>query len=140
VAAKIIFNNDIIKFMSIFTNITHTSLRDCVDSNNKMVFIVEENQAGKAIGKGGINVKKLEQKFKKKIKIVEHSKDPIQFIKNLVYPNKVKEITCDEDEVYTITPVDSFTRGMLIGRSASNLREYEDIVKRYFKIKELKVV
>jgi len=126
--------------MSIFTNITKTTLKDCVDSDSKILFIVSEGQAGKAIGKQGVNVKKLEEKFKKKVKITEFSQDPIQFIKNLVYPSKVKEIIRDEDDVYTITPVDSFTRGLLIGRSAVHLREYENIIKRYFNIKELKVV
>lgn len=125
--------------MSIFTDITKTTLKDCVDSDSKILFVVSENQAGKAIGKRGINVKKLEEKFKKKIKITEFSQDPIQFIKNLVHPSKIKGITCDDD-IYTITPVDSFTRGLLIGRNAVHLREYENITKRYFNIKELKVV
>ncbi len=136
---KILFNNDIIKFMSIFANITHTDLRDCIETDNKLIFIVGENQVGKAIGKKGINVKKLEEKFKKKIKIIEYSKDPVQFIKNVVYPSKIKEIVC-ENNVYTITPMDSYTRGLLIGRNAINLREYENIVRRYFEIKEIKVI
>jgi len=136
---KIKFNIEIIKFMSMFTSITHTDLKDCIDSSNKILFIVDEKQAGKAIGKQGINVKKLEQKFKKKIKIVEYNQDPVKFIKNLIYPSKIKDIV-EEDGVYTITPVDSFTRGVIIGRSASNLREFESIIKRYFEIKEIKVV
>ncbi|MFT4303912.1 MAG: NusA-like transcription termination signal-binding factor [Candidatus Woesearchaeota archaeon] len=137
--SKIIFNNDIIKFMSIFHNVTNTNLKDCIDFDNKIVFIVDENNAGKAIGKKGINVKKLEQKFKKKIMIVEYSKDIKQFIVNVIYPNKVQEVT-EVDGVYTIVSKDKFTRGMIIGRNAVNLREYENIVKRYYPIKEIKVL
>ncbi|MCB9359315.1 NusA-like transcription termination signal-binding factor [Candidatus Woesearchaeota archaeon] len=135
---RIVFNNDIIKFMSIFQNVTKTSLKDCIDSNSKMIFIVDENQAGKAIGKKGANIKRLEQKFKKKVMVVEYSKDISQFIKNVIYPSKVKDIT-EEDGTFTITPIDTYTRGVIIGRSAANLREFESIVKRYYPIKELKV-
>jgi len=39
-----------------------------------------------------------------------------------------------------ITPPDTQTRGYLIGREAVNLRGFEEIVKRYFEIKEIKVV
>lgn len=125
--------------MSIFGNTTKTSARDCIDINNKMIFIVEQGMAGKAIGKQGINIKKLEQKFKKKIKIAEYNPDPKKFMENIIYPCKAKEIT-EEDNVYTIVPVDSYTRGLLIGRNAVNLRENESIIKRYFNIKELKVI
>ena len=32
------------------------------------------------------------------------------------------------------------TNGLIIGRNAQNLRELENVVNRYFKIKEIKVV
>lgn len=136
---KIIFNNDILQYLALFSHVTKITARDCIDLNSKIIFIVDENQAGIAIGKSGMNVKLMEKKFNKKIKIVEFSSDPVQFIKNIVYPNRVKDITC-ENNVYTISPVDSMTRGMLIGRNAQNLREFESIAQRYYEVKELKVV
>jgi transcription termination/antitermination protein NusA len=139
VTSKIIFNSDMIKIMSIFTNITSVNAKDCIESNNKMIFIVDENMAGKAIGKQGINIKKLEAKIKKKVKIVEYNKDVIRFIQNLIYPYKAKDIVM-EDNIYTITPIDNYTRGLLIGRNAINLNENENIIKRYFNIKKIKVV
>jgi len=35
--------------------------------------------------------------------------------------------------------LDLKTRGLLIGRNAAHLRSYEEIMKRYFPVKELKV-
>jgi transcription termination/antitermination protein NusA len=128
-----------IKIMSIFANITKVNAKDCIDSNNKRIFIVDEGMAGKSIGKQGSNIKRLEEILKKRIKIVEYNKEPTKFIQNLVYPCKIKEIVSNDD-VYTMTPIDNYTRGLLIGRNAINLRENEEIIKRYFKIKELKVV
>ena len=69
---------------------------------------------------------------------MEYNSDTNKFIRNVVYPAKIKEIAV-EDDVYEITPFDSFNRGLLIGRNAVNLRKFESIIKRYFPIKELKV-
>ena len=133
------FNNDIIKFMSLFNQVTRVDLKDCIDNPNKMIFIVGTGNAGKAIGKKGINVQKLEKKLGKKVKIIEYNENPLTFIKNTIHPNKARDIVCEND-TYIITPMDTQTRGMLIGRNAVNLREYEKIIMRYFKFKELKVV
>lgn len=124
--------------MSMFGNITKTSLKDCIESEGKLIFIVPEGMAGKAIGKQGANIKTLENRFKKRVRVIEYNNNLETFIANVVYPSKIKEIQNTED-VWTIIPADSYQRGILIGRNAVNLRESESIVKRYFTIKELKV-
>jgi len=138
VSAKIVYDMSAMKFMSLFESITRSKLKDCIIKDTVVLFIVHPNEIGKAVGAKGVNVRKLERILKKKIKIVEFSPEPVNFIKNLVHPLQVKEITEDEG-VYTLAPVDLKTRGMLIGRNASNLRAYEEIVRRYFPVKELKV-
>jgi len=139
VSAKIVYDMSAMKFMSLFETITRAKLKDCIIKENLVLFIVHPNEIGKAVGAKGVNVRKLEKVLNKKVKIVEFSPEPVNFIKNLVHPLKVKEIT-EEEGIYTLTPVDLKTRGLLIGRNASHLRAYEDVVKRYFPVKELKVI
>jgi len=138
VSAKIVYNIDAMKFMSLFETITRAKIKDCIIKETLVMFIVQPNEVGKAVGPKGANVKKLERILKKRVKIVEFASEPVNFIKNLVHPLQVTEIT-EEDGVYTMTPQDLKTRGLLIGRNASHLRAYEEIMKRYFPIKELKV-
>jgi transcription antitermination factor NusA-like protein len=57
----------------------------------------------------------------------------------MILPLRVSDIK-EEDGVITLTGPDSQTKGLLIGRSAANLRLLEKNVKRYFDIKEIKVV
>ncbi|MBW2994362.1 NusA-like transcription termination signal-binding factor [Candidatus Woesearchaeota archaeon] len=137
-SAKIVYNIDAMKFMSLFETITRAKIKDCIIKETLVMFIVQPNEVGKAVGPKGANVKKLERILKKRVKIVEFASEPVNFIKNLVHPLQVTEIT-EEDGVYTMTPQDLKTRGLLIGRNASHLRAYEEIMKRYFPIKELKV-
>lgn len=135
---KIKYSQDLMKFMSIFESITQAKLKDCI-KDKYLIFIVQENQIAKAIGRNGNNVRKVQDILKKKIKIVEFNPDILIFTKNLISPLKAKDIKIDGD-VVIIQGEDTKTKGLLIGRDAKNLREYESIVKRYFPIKEVKVV
>ena len=138
-SVKIVYDMSAMKFMSLFESITRSKLKDCIIKENMILFIVQPNEIGKAVGAKGVNVRKLERILKKKIKIVEFNPEPVNFIKNLVHPLQVKEITEDKG-TYTLAPVDLKTRGLLIGRNATHLRAYEEIIKRYFPLKELKVI
>ena len=129
----------LMKFMSLFEAVTRAKLRDCfIDDSSLLTFVVEDGSVGRAVGKRGANVRLLEKKLNRKIKIVEFNSDLTRFIENLVYPLKLNGIE-EESGIVTLIPADSKTRGMLIGRAAQNLRNYESIVKRYFSIDELKV-
>jgi N utilization substance protein A len=136
---KIKFDIDIMKFISLFDKVTKVHAKDCFKQESRIVFIVNEGMAGKAVGKAGMNIKKLEKILNKKVKIVEYNPDLIRFVNNVIHPLKAKEIS-EEKGIVTIIPVDSQTRGYLIGREAVNLRAFESIIKRYFDIDEVKVV
>jgi len=138
---KIKYNMELMGLMNIFQQTTRANLKDCfIDSNSLLTFVVEQNEIGRAIGRNAINIKMLEKAFNRKIKIIEYNPELERFIENLIYPLKVMSVTVQEDTII-LEPTDSKTRGYLIGRSASNLRNYEEIVKRYFdNIKEIKVV
>ncbi len=137
---KIKYDLNLMKFMSFFESLTNTKLKDCfIDKNGLLVFVVEENQIAKAIGKRGINAKNIKQKINRKIKIVEFNPHLEIFVANLISPLSAKEIKID-DKVITITGPDTKTKGLLIGRNGQNLRNYEETVKRYFDINEIKVI
>ncbi len=139
VLLKIKYDNELIKVMSLFNSITHAKLKDYfVDENGLSIFVVHQNELGKAVGKKGSNVRILEEKLNRKIKIVEFNPNSSKFVKNLVYPLKLEDVEMDE-KTLKLHPVDSKTRGLLIGRSAKNLRNIEKIVKRYFDIEEIKI-
>ncbi len=135
---KIKYDMDLMKYMSLFETLTQAKLKDCI-LGERLLFIVEEGQMGKAIGKKGVNVKKIEGVLKKKIRLVEYSSDVLQFVRNLVYPLNVNEVKREEDCVVIAAP-DTNTRSLLIGRDRNNLNELKTIVKRYFDVEDIKVV
>ncbi len=138
--SRITYNADLLKIMSLFENVTRARLKDTfVDNNEILTFVVLENEIGKAIGKKAVNVRKLEFMLKRKIKIVEFNPEVTEFVKNLTYPLEGVEVEIEDDRVL-MKGQDPRTKGLLIGRNSQNLRNLENIVKKYFPIKDVKVV
>ncbi len=126
------------QMIALFEQLTGAHVKDCV-SGEQVIFIVHEGEIAKAIGKGGQHVRNLENKLKKRVKVVEFHTDVLQFVKNLVAPLELREVKMQDSTVF-LSAKDLKTRGLLIGRGASNLRLFEAVVQRYFPVKELRVV
>ena len=93
---KIKLNNDSIRFITLFERMTSALVKDCLISDEKLLFVVSEGQAGVAIGKSGVNIKNLENVLKRKIEIVEFSNDPLKFLQNILRPFSLKNIYLSE--------------------------------------------
>jgi len=135
---KLILDSKIMQAMMVFDRVTRKSAKDCLLQDDTYIFIIPQHTIAQAVGKHGSNVKKLQELFKKRVKIVEYSPDLQTFVKNVIMPLQAKEIVV-EDTLVVITAPDSKTRGLLIGRGAKNLRKFEEVVKRHFPIDEIKV-
>lgn len=139
---KRIISAELMKLMSMFEAVTKVSLKDCFidETNNLLTFIVSEGKIGQALGKKASNVKNLEARLKRRVKIVEYNPDVKSFIKSLLFPLAINDISEIENGVFQIEPADNKTRGMIIGRNAINLRNLEKITRRFFDVNEIKVV
>lgn len=135
---RIKLDSDLMKLITLFESVTGARVKDCI-ANEKLIFIIEEGEMGKAIGKSGINIKRMENMTKKKIKLAEFSSNVSQFVKNFVYPIEASNIE-EENGIVTIHGKDTGTKAMLIGRERQNIIHLSKIVKRYFDVKEIKVV
>jgi N utilization substance protein A len=135
---KIKYTKELLDLMGFFSALTGARLKDVFEVDEMLYFVVEPGQIGKAVGKNAVNVKKLQQKLNKKIKIIEFNHDLVKFVANVIFPFKVDSITFDE-EVVLLKSQDRQTKGLLIGRNAKNLKIMTNVVKRYFQINEVKI-
>ena len=136
--SRVKYNSEMIKLMMLFESMSGAKVKDCI-SNDKVLFIVGENDMGRAIGKNGANIKKFENKLKKKVKLAEFSSDAAQFVRNLAYPAEISDVK-NENGTITIHGKDANSRAMLIGKERQNLNHMTEIVRRYFDVKEIRVV
>ena len=129
----------LIGFITLFENLTRAKVKDAFfDQKDRVVFIVNEGDAGKAIGKYGSNIKRISNMIKKNIKIIEFNGNVIEFIKSIVDPIKADSYEL-KDNIVIIKSKDLHTKAVLIGRDRRNLIELNSLVKRYFNNIEVKV-
>lgn len=135
------YDISLMQYMTFFEQATGAPLKDCfVDTHlTLLTFVVDPGMIGKAVGKGGAMVHLLEQKFKRRLRIVEFHPEKLEFIKNMIMPLHIDSIR-EEDGIVYMESRDMKTKGLLIGRNAQNLRNLEANVRRYFEVKEIRVV
>lgn len=132
------FDTEILQYMNLFNQITKLTPKDCFKSNNNLVFIVKQGDIGKAIGKKGVNVKKLSSIIKKSVKIIEFNDDVCKFIANLILPIKAKEIQREDNKVIIIAN-NNYEKGQIFGREKSNLKEILSTISKFFKGIEINI-
>ncbi len=132
-----VITSEIIGYINLFENLTRARVKDCYQGNEALIFIVQEGEAGKAIGKGGENIKRLNQLLKKRIKVVEFSDDPIKFVSNLILPIKA-EVRFEDEKTIIIVGKGAKFKQAVLGPERKNLKEIQTIVSNYFDM-EIKV-
>jgi N utilization substance protein A len=88
---RIKLDTSTIKKIALFESITKAKLKDCIDYEDEILFIVGQGSFGKAIGRGGANAKLLQRKFKKRVVFLEFNKDPAKFASNILRPIQVRD-------------------------------------------------
>ena len=127
------------RLISLFQNVTKATARDCLDDEkqDRIIFVVNEGKMGLAIGKGGSNIKSLQNILKRNVELVEHFDDPIKFLKNILNPKFVHEVKIDtkaDGSSHAIVIVDHGKKGLVVGREGRNAEKARLFAKRYFNI------
>lgn len=130
---------DAINKINVFENLTGAKVKDCIFEEDKFVFIVEEGNVKRALGKNNSNLARVRRILKKDIKIIAFSSDVCKFVGNLIYPNKAESIELKE-KVVVISVSDSVIKGRIFGRGRENLKKISKLVGNYFDVEEVKIV
>ncbi|MBS7659137.1 MAG: NusA-like transcription termination signal-binding factor [Candidatus Bathyarchaeia archaeon] len=139
------FTTTEMKHIALFESITRASVKDCIidEENGRIIFVVKEGDLGAAIGKGGRNIRILEKLTGKKHEVIEHADDPVQFIKNVLRPARVKEVRITQrpdGKTIAVVTVDPRDKGIAIGKNGKNAERLRLLVKRYFQIHNVSIV
>ena len=135
---------DQLRLISLFQNVTKTTARDCLDDEkqDKIIFVVNEGKMGLAIGRGGSNIKSLQNILKRNVELVEYFDDPIKFLKNVLNPKYVNEVKLDtkqDGSLQATVIVDQGNKGLVVGREGRNAERARLFAKRYFDISSVQI-
>ncbi len=133
------------KYIALFQDLTRASVMDCVidEDNNRIIFLVKPGEVGLAVGRGGINVKRMKRLLGKDIEVVEYAEKLEDLVKNALMPARVKSVklitTGDGRKVVYVT-VDPKDKGIAIGKGGRNVSKAKLILNRYFKIDSIVII
>lgn len=142
---KIKLTPDEFSYLSLFQTITTAVSRDCIidEKMDRVIFVVNKGQMGMAIGKGGSNIKQLQNAISKKIELVEYSENPVNFIKNIFNSDMIQDIRINERIDGTknaIVVVDMKKKGIIVGKDGRNIDKARILAKRYFNISSVLIL
>lgn len=126
------------RYMTIFQDVTGVTPRDCVvsDELNSIIFIVDSDKVGLAVGKKGYNVKYLSKLFGRSIDVVGWADNLEDFAKNIFIPARVYRVQLIEgsDKKTLYVYVDPKDKGIAIGKNGRNVTRARILMKRYYNI------
>ncbi len=136
-------SNDELQMIALLERQTGARANDVVLTEDSIVFVVQQGDLGRAIGKGGANIVKLRARFGgKQVDVFEYSDDVAQFLKNLFYPVEVKSVELVESggRKTVQVAVDAKNKGLAIGKAGAKIRKARFLAKRYFGVDDVKIL
>jgi N utilization substance protein A len=132
---------DEMRYIAFFESMTGARVVDCImnEGGNKITFVVRNGDIGLAIGKGGVKIQKARRIMGKSIEVIQHSEDPVEFIRNVFAPAKVKEISIvdRENKKVALVEVDASDKGLAVGRGGQNIQRARTLAFRHHGINDV---
>ena len=132
-----------LKYLSIFQEFTDAMAYRCIidEDGNRLIFLVDSADVGKAIGRNGKKVRMLSEIFKKNVEVVAYSEDLEQMIRNLFPGVKILSIDVQNrgDEKSVIVKVAEEDKARAIGREGKNVKRARLVLKKLFNVTRLQI-
>jgi transcription termination/antitermination protein NusA len=132
----------LMRYINLFAKVSRVQTTKCFVYNNQIIFAVPKASVSVAIGKGAVNIKKLSEILRKRIKVVavpikENQEGISQFIKEVVDPVEFNKIEV-KDKMVNIS-AGRQGKAALIGRGRAREKELSDILKNFFGVERLRI-
>ncbi|HTW55364.1 MAG TPA: NusA-like transcription termination signal-binding factor [Thermoplasmata archaeon] len=131
--AEIAFDTETLGYIRLFEERTGARVKDCLEAEDRLVYLVYPGDIPKAVGPGGVLVDRLKGMMKKEIQVVEYSDDPATLARNIFYwysPKKVDLVPKGAGRHAAVT-VDPAWKARAIGKAGKNLKVARAILMRH---------
>lgn len=138
---EVAFDNETLGYIRLFEERTGARVKDCLEAEEKLVYLVVPGDIHKAVGPGGVLVDRLKGLMKKEIQVVEWADDPEQLVRNIFYwysPKRVDLAPKGRGRHATVT-VDPVWKARAIGKAGKNLKVARAILLRHTDIVSVSV-
>lgn len=131
------------QYIALFEDVTGATARDCIvdEDEDRVVFVVDAEEMGQAIGPDGQNVRKLESNIGRDVELVRNGVTAEEFVANALEPAAVYNVTIsdgnDGDDRVAYAEVAEEDKGVAIGKSGRNIEMARQLAARHFDIDDI---
>ncbi len=127
-------SNDELKCMTLFEQLTGVGADDCLIEPERLAFVVAAGEMGRAIGKGGMTIKRVRETFKKQVDVFENANTLEGFVRNLFPSVAVKSVSVREmgGMKTANVMVEEKDRGAAIGRGGEKIKLARVMLSRHY--------
>ena len=129
------------RYINLLDKESRVKTRNCFIYNNTIIFAVPGHLISRAIGHEAANVRKIQEKLGKRVRIIPEAlglQDVSKFIQNIVEPAKFKTLEINGNELI-ITAGGTQNKANLLGRNKRRYEELRQIVQDVFFL-DLKII
>ncbi|HEC81196.1 MAG TPA: NusA-like transcription termination signal-binding factor [Thermoplasmatales archaeon] len=139
---EITLSNEEMQRIRVVNSITKVDVIDCVETDDKIVFVIRKGFLGMAIGKDAKNLEKLRTLFKKGVRFVEFDQDEKQFIINLFKPFQITNMTIERvgERVTAKVEVPQRDKSKIIGKNGKNVQLIRLLAKRHSSVEDIQIL
>ncbi|MEZ0394667.1 MAG: NusA-like transcription termination signal-binding factor [Desulfurococcaceae archaeon] len=133
---------DELRYMALLHELSGVYVHDCIidEENNRLIFLVDPNDIGKAIGPKGALIQRLRKLLNKNIEIVGYSEDLDKLVKFALAPARVREVKFQvrpDGRKVVYVSVEPSDKAIAIGKNGRNVSKARLIVRRYYGVDAL---
>lgn len=134
-----IIDNKILGYMQIFQKVTRVDVKECLENEDMILFIVREHAMAEIFKNNPDCVSSIREKTNKHILIAETSKDLLNYVRNIFFRFGVREINISwkEGQTNIQVGVEAMEIGKAIGKEGRNVKLFKEAVSRSFNIHSL---
>jgi len=132
-------NTDTLRYIAALEKTSGAQVKDCIVTEDEIIYIVSEEQLGQAIGTGGQHVNKIRNALGKQVRIVGFKENPVEFTKKLIAFVEPKSITLEETETekHIIIESDYKSHGSIRGKRDKKLKILKELLKRHHNVDDV---
>ena len=132
----------LMRYINLFAQITKIQTTKVFVYNNQIVFAVPKAKISSAIGRGAVNIRRLNDILGRKIKIVampevDSDEGIRKFVGDVVSPVEFNKVEIRNDSV--IITAGRQSKAALIGRNRTREKELGEVLKNFFHIGKLRI-
>jgi N utilization substance protein A len=130
---EISFDNTQLGYIRLFEGLTGARVKDCLEAEDKIVFVVDPGEVHRAVGPHGAVIDRIKTLLKREVQVVEYSDNKEEFLRNLFYPFSPNKVEFSEKGggLHVTVTVDPAFKARAIGTKGKNLKIVRAVLLRH---------